>query len=177
MVAKPTAIFPGGKLQSFLTVDFKKFYARILQNTHLYFNQPMIFKKEKNSFLRTSKNLPFNTFSNLLFSALEETFDGKFVYALRSREFRCVGLPQDCVIDLSPKNGQSSNLISLSYFGCFIHGCPAQEHKMGNLPKQTYSPCGLKPKLWTLPKGQSYDNSMHPLKKDMTYAQVYQKSM
>ena len=107
IMAQNTSVHPNGELKSFVAVDFERFYARILQHSIILLNSPMVFQKNDNLLIKTSKTLGHNVFSNLFFSALEHICSGRFQFGLTSKEFRCSGVPQDCVIEIpSPSSGE-----------------------------------------------------------------------
>ena len=181
MASPGSCTFPQGELKSFFTVDFKKFYATTLKHSKMLLSQPMIFEKQQNSLIRTSKTLPHHSFANLFFCALQEICCGKFRFGLTSKEFRCFNLPQDCLIQLNDQKA-----LCLTFFGCFHHACSREHHLSHdyfqcNCPycvsNRTLCNSTLKPKLWKLPPNHSFDESRHPLKTKFTYKEINEKSL
>ena len=189
LMGTKTIIHPHSEIKSFISLDFKKFYARILQNNYALLGSPMIYDKKGSEYVPATKKLSFYTFANIFLSALQNVLLGDLHFQLLGKELRISSYPQDSILKLPHPNTSQDYDPKTQYIiditGCFFHGCDKKCHLPydNTQPKCDCDACQenekkscspFKPNLWKLKKGQNF-TSIHPYK-NKTYTEINQET-
>ena len=178
------------KMKSALSIDFEKFYARLLMNSNqkwMYIGISQQYVRQGQSFVAKRSKKRFS-FANMILNLIEFCCDVSFsISHLNGRERMRYGLLFDGVMEIQ---GQET------YFEmneCIFHSCGAHCHENeGNMSpghKLTCDVCKtdemassgpahlrfLKPRLWKMKTNEQRD-SVHAIKKNVTYDEDRQKT-
>lgn len=182
LTASPCIIHPTHDFKSYISIDFKKYYANCLAKFTPFLGSPMHFKRINNEFKRTTTKIPHYTFANLLFSCLSKFVNGTMHFQLFGREHKITQqVPIDCLLLLpSPNLNEPYIKWILNFDGCFHHFCEKICHQpiIDNLHFSNCKAClndklkksSHQPYLWKLKPYETME-SFHP-KKHVTYRQV-----
>ena len=174
-----------GHFKSCLSFDVSKFYNFVLQQAKLYTGKCIIYERSESGHFICRPNRSRSTYANLIFLLLDEILEGQIYCSIFGVELR-FRFPVDAVLFL---NGEE---IILGHSGCLFHphyvgtrvACHENRQNITSAHKQKCETCQnevkyfndpLRPRLFRFKPGEHAD-SPHPLKKPLTYRQVYHES-
>ena len=177
-------------MKAALSIDFEKYYSRLLLQKKpewMFIGLPHVYEKKGKTFASKRSRKSFS-FANMVLSLIEFVCDSAFsISHLNGQERMRFGMLFDAIMQIGREE------VYIEVQECIFHSCDrkchtnevnvTQEHKLQCETCKADEMAGdsgahlkfLKPRLWKM-KTNEHRNSIHAIKKDVTYEQDFKKN-